>query len=178
MKSSIYRLQRAYTLIELTIVMMVGMLTSGMVLSLVNQQLTFLNLFRTQNFLITEAPIISMYVSRVIGKADRFSLHPSANDAVAGTNASLSNMPVVALEFRDPNGVMRKTILAYRDLGAGAGRALYYYIVPSNGILAEPQWAVSRAPSDVSFSVVQGVLRMTLTGPAGEQIIYSGTMQQ
>jgi hypothetical protein len=30
----------------------------------------------------------------------------------------------------------------------------------------------------VEFVMEQGVLRMTLTGPAGERITFSGTMQQ
>jgi hypothetical protein len=45
-------------------------------------------------------------------------------------------------------------------------------------VLGAPQWFVSKRPSNVSFTMDQGVLRMTLTGPAGEQITYSGTMQQ
>ena len=43
---------------------------------------------------------------------------------------------------------------------------------------ATPQWAVTKAPSNVAFAMSEGVLRMTLTGPNGEQITYSGTMQQ
>ena len=51
-------------------------------------------------------------------------------------------------------------------------------IPPDTGVLGEPQWAVSKAPENVTFTMQQGVLRMILTGPAGEQIVYSGTMQQ
>ena len=45
-------------------------------------------------------------------------------------------------------------------------------------LLGEPQWAVTRAPSKVAFRMDEGVLRMILTGPNLEEIIYSGTMQQ
>jgi hypothetical protein len=45
-------------------------------------------------------------------------------------------------------------------------------------MLGAPQWAVSNKPAKVEFIMDQGVMRMILTGPAGEQITYSGTMQQ
>ncbi len=176
MKTSPKRLRRGLTLIELTVAIMMGMATGGMVLALFNQQLAFLKIYQSQNFLTEEAPVISVYVSRLIGKADRFRLHDSVADALSGTNVRLTSSPVAVLNFRQPDGTMRATILSFEDRGDGP--ALYYYVVPVNGVLGEPQWAVSRRPSDVSFSLEQGVLRMRLTGPAGEQITYSGTMQQ
>jgi hypothetical protein len=57
-------------------------------------------------------------------------------------------------------------------------RALYYHLVPESGALPEPEWFVSDRVSDVKFSMEEGILRMRLTGPSGEQITYSGTMQQ
>lgn len=176
MKSTIYHLHRGFTLIELSIGIMLGMVTGSMVLALFNQQLAFLKVYKTQNFLTDEAPIISMYVSRVVGKADRFRLHDTVADALAGTNARLTASPVVVLNFRQPDGTMRATILSFENRGSGL--ALYYYVVPVSGVLGTPQWAVTKAPSNVAFSMLQGVLRMSLTGPAGEQITYSGTMLQ
>ena len=117
-----------------------------------------------------------MYVSRLVGKADRFRLHDTVANALTGTNPRLTASPVVVLNYRQPDGSMRATILSYEN--RGSGNALYYYIVPVSGVLGAPQWAVTKAPSNVSFSVVTGVLRMVLTGPNGEQITYSGTMQQ
>ncbi len=176
MKTSIRRIRRGFTLIELTVAIMMGIATGSMVLALFNQQLAFLKIYQSQNFLTEEAPVISVYVSRLIGKADRFRLHDSVADALSGSNVRLTSSPVAVLNFRQPDGTMRATILSFEDRGDGP--ALYYYVVPVNGVLGEPQWAVSRRPSDVSFSLEQGVLRMRLIGPAGEQITYSGTMQQ
>ena len=176
MKSRIHRKHRGFTLIELTIAVMVGLATGAMVIALFNQQLSFLKIFRAQNFLTEESPIISMYVSRLVGKADRFRLHDTVANALTGTNPRLTASPVVVLNYRQPDGSMRATILSYEN--RGSGNALYYYIVPVSGVLGAPQWAVTKAPSNVSFSVVTGVLRMVLTGPNGEQITYSGTMQQ
>jgi hypothetical protein len=179
MRINIQRVRRGFTLIELTLGLMIGVATGAMVLALSNQQLTFLKLYKAQNFLTDEAPVISMYVSRLIGKADRFRLHDSLADALAGRNPRLTASPVVVLNFRQPDGSQQATILSFENLGTGP--ALNYYVVPPPpGVLGAPQWAVTKSPttSNVTFSMNQGILQMTLTGPAGEQITYSGTMQQ
>ncbi|MES2438426.1 MAG: hypothetical protein V4584_05150 [Verrucomicrobiota bacterium] len=176
MKSTIKRASRGLTLIELSVAIMIGLATGTMVLALFNQQLAFLKLFRSQNFLTEEAPIISMYVSRLVGKSDRFRLHDSVEDALSGERPRLTPSPVVVLNFRQPDGTMRATILAF-EIG-GATPALNYYVVPANGVLGAPQWAVTKSPTNVTFAMEDGVLRMTLTGPKAEQITYSGTMQQ
>jgi prepilin-type N-terminal cleavage/methylation domain-containing protein len=170
------RLRRGFTLIELSIAMMLGLATGTMLLALFNQQLAFLKLYKTQNFLTDEAPIISSYVSRLIGKADRFRLHDSLADALSGSNPRLTASPVVVLNFRQPDGTMRATIMSFED--RGTGNALYYYVVPVSGVLGDPQWAVSKSPRNVSFAMENGILRMILTGPDEEEITYSGTMQQ
>lgn len=176
MKINPYRRSRGFTLIELSVSMSIGVMTSAMVLGLFNQQLAFLKLYKNQTFLTSEAPIISMYLSRLIGKADRFRLHASVADALAGTNARLTASPVAVLNFSQPDGSTRATILSFEDRGSGF--ALYYYVVPTTGVLGTPQWFVTKAPSNVSFSIEQGVLRVSLTGKQGEVVTYSGTMQQ
>lgn len=185
MRTPLRKIKRGLTLIELSIAIMMGMAIGGMTLLLFNQQLTFLKLYKTQNFLTEEAPVISMYVSRLIGKAERFRLHTTLERALAGTPeavVSSSNeplpFPVVLLNFRQPDGTMRATILRFIDKNTTGGPALYYYVVPVNGVLGEPQWAVTKVPKNVAFTMEQGVLRMTMTGPNDEMITYSGTMQQ
>jgi hypothetical protein len=169
-------IRRAFTLIELTIAMMLGMAIGGMLIALFNQQLAFLRLYQTQNFLTDEAPLVSMHVSKLVGQADRFRLHSTVQDALSGTEPRLTDAPVVALNYRQPDGTMRAGILAFEDLGQGP--ALYYYVVPVTGVLGTPQWHITDKAENVAFAMQEGILRMTLTGPAGEQIIYSGTMQQ
>lgn len=168
--------RRGFTLVELSMAIVLGMMIGSMLLALVNQQLAFLKIYKTQNFLTEEAPVISMYVSRLIGKADGFRLYDKVSDATAETNPRLTPSPVLAMIFRQPDGTMRKSILSFENRGAGL--ALYYYAVPVSGALGTPQWAVTKKPTDVQFFMQEGVLRMMLTGPAGEQITYSGTMQQ
>jgi hypothetical protein len=167
---------RAFTLIELSVAMMIGMTIGAMVLALFNQQLAFLKIYKAQDFLSVEAPVISNYVSKLVGKADRFRLHDSLDDAKAGRNPRLTASPVAVLNFRQPDGTMRASFLSFEDLGSGP--ALNYYVVPVSGVLGTPQWAITNKAENVVFTIDQGVLRMSITGPAGELITYSGTMQQ
>lgn len=176
MKQILTHVRRGFTLIELSVAIMIGLATGAMVIALFNQQLAFLTIFKAQSFLTEEAPIISTYVSRLVGKADRFRLHDSVADALSGTNPRLTESPVVVLNFRQPDGTMRATILSFENNGYGL--ALYYYVVPVTGVLGAPLWAVTRVPSNVVFRMDNGVLRMILTGPNLEEIIYSGTMLQ
>jgi Prokaryotic N-terminal methylation motif len=177
MKTNCRSARGGFTLIELSMAMTMGMVVAGMVLLLFNQQLAFLRVYKTQNFLTEEAPLISNYVGKLVGKADRFRMHDSLADALANTKIRTTASPVVVLNFRQPDGSMRASILAFQNLGAGP--ALYYYVVPPPpGVLGTPQWVVTNKPTNVSFAMEQGVLRMALAGPQGEQITYSGTMQQ
>lgn len=178
MKQVLIRARQGFTVIELSIAIMVGLATGSMVLTLFNQQLAFLNIFKTQGFLTEEAPIISMYVSRLVGKADRFRLHGSRDEALSGNNPlpADTDSSAVVLNFLQPDGTIRASILAFEDRGTGP--ALNYYAVPADGVLGEPLWAVTRAPRNVVFRMERGVLRMVLTGPNREEITYSGTMQQ
>lgn len=175
MKQATSRRCRAFTLLELTVVMLIGMMTGAMMLSIFNQQVAFLQIYRVQSFLTEEAPIVSTYLSRLISKADRFRLHDSVSDALAGTNPRTSSAPVCLLNFTESDGTVRAAILAFEDLGEG--RALYYYVVPQSGALADPEWAVTKKLTNIEFFMDQGILRARLTGPQGEQIIYSGAMQ-
>jgi len=68
---------RGFTLMELTLVLSMGAMIAAILMALFNQQLAFLRVFRAQSFLNEEAPMVSMHVARIIGRADRFRLHPT-----------------------------------------------------------------------------------------------------
>ena len=44
--------------------------------------------------------------------------------------------------------------------------------------VASPQWSISTQLSDAVLYVENGVMRIKLTGPNGEEIIYSTTTQR
>lgn len=176
MRSAHKRGRDGLTLIELTLATFIGMAVAVMTLTLVNQQFAFLKIYGAQSFLAEEAPIINGYISKLVSQASRYRLHNNITDALAGTNMVMTNAPVIVLNFQQPDGSQKASILAYQNLGTGS--ALYYYIVPASGTLGSPQWAVTRKPTNVRFSIETGVLRVRLTGPAGEEITYSGNMQR
>lgn len=172
MKSGLSKLRRGYTLIELSVAIGCGLMAAALLMALVNQQFAFFRIFNAQNFLIREAPLISTHMNRLIGQAERFRLHNSTADALTGANPVMSGASVLVLNFQQPDGTMQAAMLAFEN------HALYYYLVPAAGALAAPEWAITRDASNVSFAIVDGVLRVTLTGPNNEQITYSGVMQQ
>lgn len=176
MKSPRSRRHSGLTLIELTLATLIGLAVGTMVLTLVNQQFAFLRIYGAQSFLAEEAPIINGHISNLVGQASRYRLHNNVAQALAGTDMVMSNAPVILLNFQQPDGTQRATILAFQDLGTGP--ALYYYVVPVSGALGTPQWVVTRKPTNVRFAIESGVLRVRLTGPSGEEIIYSGNMQR
>lgn len=167
--------RRGYTLVELSLAIGVGLMVAGMGLMLLNQQLAFLNIFRAQDFLTREAPLINNYVTRVIGSAEGYALYTDMASLQGGDSAVLEDATVLVLRYKLPNGGERAAILSFEDPGSGDG--LYYRLVPDDGIIGAPELALSKSPTGVRFFVEQGVLRMELEGPAGERLVYSGTQQ-
>lgn len=180
MKTTRRTARAGFTLIEMSVAILLGLAISGMTLGLFQQQLTFLQIYKSQSFLSEEAPIVGMYVSKLVGKADRFGLHTTLAEAVAGNGANNGPSDFAVLKFRQPGGAICSAVLAFQNIG-GRGVGLYYYVIPTNGVVPAPQWAVMR-PAAVgggarggTFTVVGGVLTMTLTGENNEVITYSGS---
>ncbi len=170
-----HRFRRGYTLVELSLAMVTGTMVAVMMLAMVNQQIAFLKIYNAQNFLTTEAPLISNYLARVIGSADGYRLYESVEDLVDGSPPVMTGAPVIMLRFKEPDGTFRASVLAFENPGSGQG--LYYRMVSRAGVLGTPDWALSKRPSNVDFSIVQGILRVRVQGPNGEEIYYSGNQQ-
>lgn len=171
------RSRRGYTLTELALAMMMGILAAVMLLSIFNQQLAFLRIFNAQSFLTREAPIINSYLSRVLSSAEGYRLYTSITSLTGGSTPVMADAPVLMLRFKEPDGTFRASVLSFENPGGGKGQGLYFRPVTSAGALGTAEWALSVQPTDVKFSVVDGILRTRITGPAGEEITYSGTQQ-
>lgn len=164
-----------YTLVELSLAMSVGMMVAAISLMLFNQQMNFLRIFRAQDFLVREAPLVSNYIVRVMGSAEGYQLFTDMASLQAGDSAVLEDAKVLVLRFIESDGTEKASILSFEDPGTGPG--LYYRLVPDSGVVGGPDWAITKEPLDVTFAVEQGILRMTLSGPNGEELVYSGTQQ-
>jgi hypothetical protein len=167
--------RRGYTLLELSLAIGIGLMVAGMSLMLLNQQIAFLRIFRAQDFLTREAPLINNYVVRVIGSAEGYALYTDMISVQSGGDAVLSDARVLVLRYKLAEGGERAAILSFEDDGTDSG--LYYRLVPEDGTIGDPDLALSTQPSDVTFAVEAGVLRMYLSGPNGEELVYSGTEQ-
>jgi prepilin-type N-terminal cleavage/methylation domain-containing protein len=169
-------IQSGYTLVEMAVAMSIGLMVAILVLALVNQQVAFNRIFTTQNFLTTEAPVISENVTALCSRADGFRLYNSKENALAGAGAVMADAPVAELRFQQSDGVVRRALLSFEDLGAGA--ALNYYVVSAAGAIgAAPDMKISGRPSRVRFAMEAGLLRVRITGPHGEEITYCATTQ-
>jgi len=167
----ISRVRRGYTLMELSLAMMTGMMIAAMLLAIFQQQVSFLQIFKRQSFLTTEAPIINNYLSRIMGTAEGFRLYSSIESLRANEEAVTEEAPVLQLLFKE-QGVFRAAILSF-DVGDG----LNFRRVSTTSVITEPEWSLSKEVKDVKFSIVEGILRIELTGPNDEVITYSGSQQ-
>lgn len=175
MKTSVKASRGGFTLLEMTVVMMVGMVVASIIMAMLNQQIAFLRIFRAQSFLNEEVPIISNHISKLLSAAERFRMHDTVSAALAGTNPKLTSSPVLVLNFRQPDGSVRAGILSFEN--RGQGKALYYYVVPASGVLTTPEWVVTDKAANVEFFMVSGIIATRLAGPAGEEVSFAGAME-
>lgn len=173
-----------FTLVEMTVVLLVGMMIAVMSLTLFNYQLTTYKIINAQNFLVHEAPQVKNSLNRVVSRANFFRLYPTAQDAETGANATISNATCLALMFKGTSQTPDSFGVIAFD---GSNDELRYYHLASMAELAnasdaawrkQHSWAISSQIDDAVFYVENGVLRMKLTGPNGSEIIYSTTTQR
>ena len=170
--------RRGFTLIEMTLTITVGLMVAGMSLTLFNSQLAAYQILNTQNFLISEAPQINNTLNRIVSRANFFRMYASLGDATSGQNAVVTGGTVLALKFEDPSNAAASSfgVIAYDE----TANDLNYYHVSSMAELAiaSPKWSITTQLSGAVFYVENGVLRIKLTGPNGEEIVYSATTQR
>lgn len=171
------RRKRGYTLLELTLALSLGMIVASISLLLFNQQIAFVKIYKAQDFLTREAPLVNNYINRVIGSAEGYRLYSTISSLRNGEAPVLADAKTLVMRYRLPDGSLRSSVISFDDPGSGAGQGLYYRLVPATGVVGNPDWAITKAPTDVTFSIEQGILRMRLTGPNSEELIYSGTEQ-
>ncbi|BDS08513.1 hypothetical protein NT6N_35530 [Oceaniferula spumae] len=167
--------RRGFTLIEMTTVIIVGLMIAVMSLTLFNHQLTTYQIINTQNFLIHEAPQVNNTLNRIVSRANFFRLYPTLTDAESGSNSTITNASVLALQFSgtadqpDSFGVIA--------FDSEANELNYYHLesMAQLAVVEEPAWRISGQVNGASFYVENGVLRIKLTGPNGAEIIYSTT---
>ena len=169
-------LQQGFTLIEMSTAMIVAITISGIMMPLLQQQISFHRVMRAQNFLVEEAPQINHTVASVLAQADAYRIPLDLTDAIADANAVTADGKALVLGFLDADGSQTFGIISFEST-ADASYLGYYNLDPTAPFAGEgnPDWFISRQVTDATFFVENGVFRMQLTGPSGETITYSGT---
>jgi len=175
---------KGFTLVEMTLVMVVGIIIAVMSLTLFNYQLMAYKIIGTQNFLIHEAPQVNNTLNRIVSRANFFRLYPTLNDAETGQNATITDAKVLALKF---NGTTQADdsfgVIAF---DASNNQVTYYHLdslaelanAGNAAWRAQNSWNISNQVNDAVFYVENGVLRTKITGPNGAEIIHSTTTQR
>ena len=168
-KSKFYR--SGLTIVELTIALVLSTLMAGALLAVVTQQVTLTQLLNRQSFLRDEAPQINLLLSRLFASASSYRIYASADDAFDEANAVNVGGTAVRLRFRQPDGTLEESVIAFEDLNGEVG--LNYYT--NQGTWgANPNWTITSKPTAVGFSNDTGVLLVAITGPSQEEITYVG----
>jgi len=164
------------TLVEVTVALMITMVIAGASMGMLSQQLSFTRMVRDQNFLLEDCPNINNLLSRTLGRIDSYRIYPDVNAAKAGGAAVLADGNAMLLTFRDSLNRMSFSIIAAETQPDGRVRLGFYNRVGTTWPNT-PDWVISQEAADVAFFVENGVLRVRLTGPNGDQITYSGHTQ-
>lgn len=168
---------RGFTLIEMTVAITVGLMVAGISLTLFNSQLASYRILKTQNFLVAEAPHVNNTLNQIVSRASFFRMYEDMDDAISGENAVIANGKVLALMFAGTDETNHS--FGVIEFDQDSKRLEYYHVSSMAGLAAaEPNWTISSRVSDATFFVENGVLRIRISGPNGEEIIYSTTTQR
>lgn len=168
--------RKGFTLPELATAMGLAMALAAMMMTLMQQQVTFHGIVKAQSFLVDDAPQISNTITQILSRADAYRIHTNLSDAVAGAGAVTENGKVLVLGFVSPDGTQDFGIISF-ETNSGKDELAYYTMEPGVAFTkaGTPDWLISRNVEDANFFIENGVFRMALSGPAGETITYSGT---
>ena len=147
------KILKGFTLLELAVVMIVGLMIATISLTLFNQQLAIFNVLRTQRFMMREAPMINGMLNSLISRASSLNVD-EPNKTLTLTYVDPSDNSTSTANIVFDNG-----ILSYANTG-GSTWNLSTQLDPTDGVV---------------YSVENGILTIKLTGPNGGEINYSTT---
>jgi len=176
-KSPKSRKSGGFTLIEMTVALTMTLGIAGMLMGILQQQVSFTRMLAQFHFLREEAPNINTLMTNVINKADSYRIYASTANAKAATNAVLTKGKSLRLRLRNPDGTTSNAIISH-ELQGGVNRLNYYHLPEGETTWpASPSWTISSRPSLVHFANSSGILLITMNGPTGEEITYAGNPQ-
>ena len=170
------RARNGFTLPELALAIGLSLAIATIMMTLLQQQISFHSIVKAQSFLVEDAPQVNNTITQILARADAYRIHENLSDAVAGANAVTENGKALVLGFVNPDGSKDFGIVSFETNG-GDEQLAYYTMDPAIPFTkaGNPDWLISRRVENADFYIENGVFRMELTGPAGERITYSGT---
>jgi prepilin-type N-terminal cleavage/methylation domain-containing protein len=164
-------INRGFTLLEMSVALAVALALSISLISLLQQHVSFVRLINRQTFLVAEAPSIGDLLVRIMNRSDHFFVYATRDDALSGGQPVLGAGQAVGLFFKGVTGERRLRVLAIEPRPEG-GSALLCYAPVTGG--ETTSWTVSTRISSGEFRSADGILGITINGPAGEQVTYWG----
>jgi prepilin-type N-terminal cleavage/methylation domain-containing protein len=162
--------QAGFTLIEISTAMVI-MLVLGLTLIVMLQgHVRFMEIFRQQTFLSAEAPKIGNLLGRMLNQSDHFFVYESKEDAQVEATPVLTSGTAVRLYFKSANQETTARVIAVEIIDGVTSLRLY----SQQPNTTWTSWTISNRIGGASFLSSQGILNVTLNGPNGEELIYSG----
>lgn len=167
--------KRGFTLIELSVVMILVVMISTTLGTMLSQQLQFFRWWHTQKFIAEDAPLINSLFVRIYSNADAFRIHSTKAGALAGTGGATADGAAMLLGFSQPDGTTAYGVVEYDS----AAQKLLYNNVTVDAATGDrsqgSQWTIASGVADASFDIVDSTMQLTMTGPYGGQITYAAT---
>jgi len=161
---------RGFTLMEISTAMGLMVVLSAALVVMLQQHLSFMGMARRQNFLAQEAPQIGNILGRIFQQADHFFIYSSRESALGGGTPVIQNGTAVRLFFKTAVQTTQERLIAAET--SSKGTTLRFYTPQPDG--SETSWLICQGLQSAVFSVGEGILTVTLTGPNGEEITYCG----
>jgi hypothetical protein len=159
-----------FTLLEMSTAMSLLIVLATALVTLVTQHMQFLNLFRQQSFLASEAPQIGNLLGRILNEADHYFVYATKDDALGGGAPIMTGGHALRLFFKTPTQETEERLIVVESAGSGA--ALKFYGSQADG--TPTSWTITSKIHDAEFLSTDGILNMTLEGPNGEEVTYGG----
>ena len=161
----------AFSLVELSLGLA---LVSGLMVTLLlmlNLHMTFVGMVRSQDFLLRDAPRVGGLLNRLLVQTDHFFIYADAAAAVDPAAVPVVSGTAVKLFFRRADGdTVARTLVFAPPAAEDAGPGTLRLASPENPV----GWPVSRALAGATFWLEDGLLKVRLLGPRGEELTYTG----
>ncbi|MDF1740152.1 MAG: hypothetical protein P1U86_13400 [Verrucomicrobiales bacterium] len=166
--------RRGFTLIEMTLALSMTLTIAGVLLILLQQQLSFGQALGQFSFLRDEAPQVNTLLTSLTSRADNYRIFANLDSAKNFSNAVRSGGKALRLRFRNPDGSTQDGIVAFEE--RNDSKELNYYLKDGDTTAwsSTPRWTVSSQPENIVFDNSFGILIVTITGPNGDEITYAG----